>query len=151
MHLLFINIVKLLLSEDRNNQNLYQLLKSLKTCLDMQNSGSIRGLFFIHFFANLAFPAQWDFLPKFLSLHYYTTLEIFLYPEKPKRSRNYNQFVWSDVFQPKWNDIKKTFKNYQNPVKSYYCVRYFYTVVWTAIDSIAENFVFFSTCTNYKI
>ena len=118
MHLLFINIVKLLLSEDRNNQNLYQLLKSLKTCLDMQNSGSIRGLFFIHFFANLAFPAHWDFLPKFLSLHYYTTLEIFLYPEKPKRSRNYNQFVWSDVFQPKWNDIQKTFKNYQNPVKS---------------------------------
>ena len=143
MHLLFINIVKLLLSEDRNNQNLYQLLKSLKTCLDMQNSGSIRGLFFIHFFANLAFPAHWDFLPKFLSLHYYTTLEIFLYPEKPKRSRNYNQFVWSDVFQPKWNDIQKTFKNYQNPVKSYYCVGYFYTVVWTAIDSIAENFVFF--------
>ena len=41
----------------------------------MQNSGSIRGLFFIHFFANLAFPAHWDFLPKFLSLHYYTTLE----------------------------------------------------------------------------
>ena len=26
-----------------------------------------------------------------------------------------------------------------------------YTVVWTAIDSIAENFVFFSTATSYKI
>ena len=40
-------------------------------------------------------------------------------PEKRTRSRNYNLFVWSAVFQPKLNDIKKTNKNYQNPVKSY--------------------------------
>ena len=39
-------------------------------------------------------------------------------PEKGTRSRNYNLLVWSAVFQPKWNDIQKTFKNYQNPVKS---------------------------------
>ena len=40
-------------------------------------------------------------------------------PEKGTSSRNYNLFVWSAVFQPKWNDIKKTYKNCQNPVKSY--------------------------------
>ena len=40
-------------------------------------------------------------------------------PEKWKSSRNYNLFVWSAVFQPKWNDIQKSYKNYQNPVKSY--------------------------------
>ena len=40
-------------------------------------------------------------------------------PEKQTSSRNYNLLVWSAVFQPKRNDIKKTYKNYQNPVKSY--------------------------------
>ena len=43
---------------------------------------------------------HWDFLPKFLSLHYYTTLEgVFGCPEKGTSSRNYNLFVF--VFQPK--------------------------------------------------
>ena len=46
-------------------------------------------------------------------------------PEKRTSSRNYNLFVWSAVFQPKWNDIKKTYKNYQNPVKSYYFLGYY--------------------------
>ena len=40
-------------------------------------------------------------------------------PEKRTSSRNYNLFVRSDVFQPKWNDIRKNIKKYQNPVKSY--------------------------------
>ena len=31
-------------------------------------------------------------------------------PEKGTRSRNYNLFVRSAVFQPKWNDIQKTYK-----------------------------------------
>ena len=35
-------------------------------------------------------------------------------------SRNYNLFVWPTVFQPKWNDIQKTYKFFQNPVKSYW-------------------------------
>ena len=38
---------------------------------------------------------------------------------------NYNLFVWSTVFQPKWNDIKKTYKNYQNPAKSYCFLGYY--------------------------
>ena len=46
-------------------------------------------------------------------------------PEKRTSSRNYNLFVWSAVFQPKWNDIKKTYKNYQNPVKSYCFLGYY--------------------------
>ena len=40
-------------------------------------------------------------------------------PEKRSSSRNYNLFVWSAVFQPKCNDIQKSYKNYQNPLKSY--------------------------------
>ena len=28
-------------------------------------------------------------------------------------------FVWSAVFQPKQNNIQKTYKNHQNPLKSY--------------------------------
>ena len=39
--------------------------------------------------------------------------------EKQKSSRNYNLLVCSAAFQPKWNDIKKIYKIYQNPVKSY--------------------------------
>ena len=30
-------------------------------------------------------------------------------PEKGTRSKNYNLFVRSAVFQPKWNDIQKTY------------------------------------------
>ena len=46
-------------------------------------------------------------------------------PEKKTRSRNYNLFVWSAVFQQKRNDIQKTYKNHQNPVKSYFFLGYF--------------------------
>ena len=46
-------------------------------------------------------------------------------PEKGTRSKNYNLFVRSAVFQPKWNDVQKTYKNHQNPVKSYYFLGYF--------------------------
>ena len=46
-------------------------------------------------------------------------------PEKRTSSRNYNLFVWSAVFQPKWNDIQKSYKNYQNPWKSYCFLGYF--------------------------
>ena len=46
-------------------------------------------------------------------------------PEKTTRSRNNNLFVKSAVFQPKWNDIQKTYKNHQNPVKSYCFLGYF--------------------------
>ena len=46
-------------------------------------------------------------------------------PEKGTRSRNYNLFVRPAVFQPKSNDIQKTYKNHQNPVKSYCFLGYF--------------------------
>ena len=46
-------------------------------------------------------------------------------PEKRTSLRNYNLFVWSAVFQPKWNDIQKSYKNYQNPLKSYCFLGYF--------------------------
>ena len=36
------------------------------------------------------------------------------YPEKSTSLRNYNLFVWSAVFQPKWSNIEKTYKNHQN-------------------------------------
>ena len=68
---------------------------------------------------------HWNFLSTFLSLHYYTTLEGVLgCPEKPTSSRNYKLFVWAAVFQPKRNKIKKTYKNHQNPLKSYRFLRY---------------------------
>ena len=34
-------------------------------------------------------------------------------------------FVWSAVFQPKQNNIQKTYKNHQNPLKSYCFGGYF--------------------------
>ena len=46
-------------------------------------------------------------------------------PEKGTSSRNYNLFVWFDVFSAKWNDIQKSYKNYQNPLKSYCFLGYF--------------------------
>ena len=46
-------------------------------------------------------------------------------PEKGTRSRNNNLFVKSAVFQSKWNDVQKTYKNHQNPVKSYCFLGYF--------------------------
>ena len=46
-------------------------------------------------------------------------------PERQTSSRNYNLFVLSAVLQPKWNFIKKTYKNYQNPVKSYWFLGYY--------------------------
>jgi hypothetical protein len=46
-------------------------------------------------------------------------------PEKQTSSRNYNLFIWFVVFQPKWNDIQKSYKNYQNPLKSYCFLEYF--------------------------
>jgi hypothetical protein len=46
-------------------------------------------------------------------------------PEKGTSSRNYNLLVLSAVFQPKWNDIKQTYRNYQNPVKSYCFLEYY--------------------------
>ena len=46
-------------------------------------------------------------------------------PEKGTRSRNKNLFVRSAVFQPKWNAVQKTYKNHQNPVKSYCFFGYF--------------------------
>ena len=45
--------------------------------------------------------------------------------EKPTSSRNYNLFVGPAVFQPKCNDIQKTYKNHQNPMKSYCFLGYF--------------------------
>jgi hypothetical protein len=36
-------------------------------------------------------------------------------PENRTSSRNYNLFGWF----PKWNDIQKSYENYQNPLKSY--------------------------------
>jgi hypothetical protein len=51
----------------------------------------------------LGFLAEISFTP--LSYHPRGCLGC---PEKQIRSRNYNLFVWSAVFQPKWNDIQKT-------------------------------------------
>jgi hypothetical protein len=68
----------------------------------------------------LGFLAKISFIP--LSYHPGGCLGC---PEKQTISRNYNLFVWFAVFQPKWNDIQKTYKNYQNLVKSYCFLEYF--------------------------
>ena len=39
--------------------------------------------------------------------------------EKGTSPRNFNLFVWSTVFQPKWNDIQKSYRNYQDSLKSF--------------------------------
>ena len=46
-------------------------------------------------------------------------------PEMWTISRNYNLFVWFAAFQPKWNDIQKSYKSYKNPLKSYCSLGYF--------------------------
>ena len=71
-------------------------------------------------YATLGFLAKISFTP--LSYHPGRCLGC---PEKWKSPRNYNLFVWSAVFQPKWNDIRKSYKNYQNTLKSYRFLAYF--------------------------
>ena len=46
-------------------------------------------------------------------------------PEKRTSSRNYNLFVWSAVFQPKWSNIEERYKNHQNSLKSCCFLGYF--------------------------
>ena len=66
------------------------------------------------------YPSHWDFLHKIsVTLLLYHPWGCFGSPEKQTSLRNYNLFVWSAVFQPKLNDIQKTYKNYQNPLKNY--------------------------------
>ena len=60
-------------------------------------------------------------------------------PEKWKSSRNYNLFVWSAVFQPKWNDIQKSYKNHQNPLKSYCFLVYFQSLLNFGWKTAAQN------------
>ena len=61
---------------------------------------------------------HWDFLPKFLSLHYYTHPGGCLgCPQKRTIARNYNLFVWFSVFWPKWNDIKKNLQKLSKSIK----------------------------------
>ena len=68
----------------------------------------------------LVFLAEISFIPLLYHLE-----ECLGCQEKRTSSRNYNLFVWSAVFQPKWNDIQKSYKNYQNPVKSYCFLGYY--------------------------
>ena len=48
-------------------------------------------------------------------------------------------FVWSDVFRPKCNDIKKTYKNYQNPVKNYFFGRYYQSLFNFGLKTAAQT------------
>ena len=93
------------------------------------SDGSLIGwkiaLFHKKIFGRSTSTPHWDFLPKFLSLHYYTTLEGVLGVQRSGQAQGTNLFVWSAVFRPKQNDIQKTYKNYQNPVKSYCFLGYF--------------------------
>jgi hypothetical protein len=71
-------------------------------------------------------------------------------PEKQTSSRDYNLFVGFVVFQPKWNGIQNTYKNYQNPAKSYCFLGYFQSfsilagkqkpksIRWTLVDHTAS-------------
>ena len=72
----------------------------------------------------LGFLAKISFTPLL-----YTPGGFFGCLEKRTSLKNYKYvcslFVWSAVFQPKWNDIQKTYKNYQNPVKSCWFLEYF--------------------------
>ena len=60
-------------------------------------------------------------------------------PEKETRSRNYNLFVRSTVFQSKWNDVQKTYKNHQNPVKSYCVLGYFQSLFNFGWKTVAQT------------
>ena len=68
---------------------------------------------------------HWDFLPISFTPLLFHPGGCLWFPEKRTSSRNYNLFVWSSVFQSKWHGIQKTYKNYQNPVKSYCFLGYF--------------------------
>ena len=60
-------------------------------------------------------------------------------PEKQTSSRDYNLFVWFAVFQPKWNYIKKTYKYYQTPVKSYWFWGYYQSLFNVGWKTAAQN------------
>jgi hypothetical protein len=65
-------------------------------------------------------------LPKFLSLHYYTTLEGVWGVQRSRQAQETIICLFGPLFfLPKWNDIQKSYKNYQNPLKSYFFGGYF--------------------------
>ena len=76
----------------------------------------------------------WDFLAKFLLMHYYTTL-------------NYYLFVWSTVFQPNWNDIQISYKNYENRLKSYCFLDQTHKWIWNTryigVGSVKKKYCIF--------
>ena len=89
----------------------------------------------------LIFPcynSQWDFLPKFISLHYCTPLEGVLGVQRSRQAQG-TLFVWSAVFQPKMKWHSKTYKNYQNPVKSCCFFRIFSVFVQFWLENSNQN------------
>ena len=76
--------------------------------------------------AGLSSLAHWDFLPKFLSLHYYTTLEDVLDVQRSGQAQGTIICLFGPLFfSQNGMTVKKTYKNYQNPVKSYCFLGYF--------------------------
>ena len=66
--------------------------------------------------------------------------------EKRISTRNYNLFVWSAVFQLKWNDIQKSYKSYENPLKSYCFLGYFQSLFnfgWKTVAQTSGSYCFF--------
>ena len=77
---------------------------------------------------------HWDFLPNF----FFTQLSYHpggCHGCPEKGTRNYNLFVRSAVFQPKWNAVQKTYKNHQNPVKSHW----FFLDIFRVCSILAEK------------
>ena len=64
--------------------------------------------------------SHWDFSPKCLSLHYYTTLEGVLGVQRSGQAQGtIISFFGPLVFSQNGMTLKKTYKNYQSLVKSY--------------------------------
>ena len=87
-------------------------------------------------FSFMTIASHWDFLPKFLSLHYYTTLEGALgVQRRGQGQRTIICLLGPLFFSQNGMMFKKTYKNHQNPVNSY-C---FFLDIFRVCSSLAKK------------
>ena len=74
----------------------------------------------IGFICVYKYITHWDFLPKFLSLHCYTILESVLGVQRSGQAQGTIICLFGPLFfSQNGMTLKKTYKNYQTPAKSY--------------------------------
>ena len=84
--------------------------------------------------------ANWDLLPKFLSLKYYTIMEDVLGVQRSRQAQDTIMCLFGMLFSSQNGmAFKKTYKNYQNPLTIYWFLRYFSEFVQFRLKNSGPN------------